>query len=120
MKLNSLKSAGLGKLNAVTPVCIKKAVTADATGGLVIDVPFSFEISHVVVQSDATVSNATAKLTDGTNDITNAVVCATLDGCIYNATIDVTYRNVSKGGVLKVVTANAADRATLYIYGVRT
>jgi hypothetical protein len=86
----------------------------------VIDVPFSFEIVDVVVHSDATVGSATAQITNGTQPITDAIVAATLDGVTKCATIDMTYKAISKGGVLKVVTNGASDRATVYIYGVRT
>ena len=119
-KLNSLKSAALGKLNTYTPVVIEKNVTADATGaGLSIDVPFAIDIYDVVVISTASVGSATMKLSDGTHDITDAIVCATNDAVVRAGTIDSTYSAVAKGGTLKVISNGSNDRARVYIYGVR-
>ena len=113
----------LAESTADTPVMITYAVTADATSGLAIydsAVPFDFEILDVVVQCTAANASGTLKLTDGTSDITDAIVCA-VDKTIGRAgTIDDAKSSLSAGDTLKVVSNGAADRGTVTIIGKRS
>ena len=118
-KLNRLDSRALGTLNTVTPVCLEYEITADASSGLAVTVPFAIKIIDVIVISTASVGSATVKLTDGTNDITDAIVAATDTNVVRAGTIDDAYNEIAAGGTLKVVTNGASDRADVYIMGVR-
>ena len=101
-----------------TPVFIEYDVEADATGGLSIfnaNAPYKFEIVDVIVEARATSGSGTVKLTDGTNDITDTIACATDTAIDRAATIDDTYKTVLKNGTLKVVANGAADRGRITI-----
>lgn len=105
-----------------SPIIVTYEVTADATLGLNIfnaNCPFPIQIRRVDVECRATSGGGTLKLTDGTNDITDAITCAVDTTCTNSGTIDGAYSTISAGGTLAVVTANAADRALVTIYAVR-
>lgn len=118
-KLNKLTSRALGTLNEVTPVCLEYEITADASSGLSVTVPFGIKIIDVTAIATATSASGTVKLTDGTNDITDAIAIATDTNIDRAATIDDAYNTVAANGTLKVVTNGANDRADVYIFGVR-
>lgn len=109
----------LGDLEASTPVIITKAVTADATGGLVITVPAAFEILEVVTQCRAANANGTLKLVNGATDITDAMICAVDKVCTRAGTIDDSVSSVTTSTVLKVVANGAGDRGIVTIIGKR-
>ena len=102
------------------PIRIVYPVTADASSGLAIfdgDCPSGFYITGVSVIATATNASGTLKLTDGTNDITDTIACATDKAVDYAATIDDAYYDVLKNGTLKVVANGAADRGIVVIDG---
>ncbi len=83
------------------------------------DVPAKFRILDVTVDTIVTAGSGTVKITDGTNDITNAIVAATTKAVTRAGTIDPAYNEIDAGGSLSVVVANAAD-ARVLIHCVRT
>lgn len=116
-KLNKLTSGALGSLHSVTEVCYKLEITADASSGLAYTFDFPIDITNVIARSTATVASATVTVSDGTNDITDAIDIDTVDTNIEALTVDTTYASVS--GVT-LTTVSAADRAIVFVYGLRT
>lgn len=91
-------------------------VDADATSGKEINLGVDFKLLDVVLYCTATSGSGTAKLTDGTNDITNAITCAVVDTRGVPATIDETYAEITAASeTLTVVTNGAADRCRLLL-----
>ena len=89
-------------------------ITASAASGIAYTLPYKMNIVDVIVRSTATVTNATARVSDGTNNITNAIIAATVDANTRATTIDTSYSTVQS---IKITTASAADRAIVYIVG---
>jgi hypothetical protein len=67
--------------------------------------PFKFEILDVLIQPRGASTNGTMKITNGTNDITNAMVCAVDKTLVRPSTIDDAYSTIAKNGTLEVVCA---------------
>jgi hypothetical protein len=97
------------------PFQIELNVAADASAGLEFDLGFDYAILDVVAFSTATVPSATATLSGGTNDITNALDIDTVSVRTAATTIDNVYRTISGTDVLTVTTASAADRCRLVL-----
>lgn len=116
-KRESLKSSALGTLNQNTAVTVKCAITADASSGLEFAVPFAMDIYEVVAICTTANASGTATVSDGTNDISDAVAMAVLDAVDRAATIDSTYSSVS--GSITVTTNGANDRGVVYVTGYR-
>jgi len=107
------------ELEDYAPALFYKPITADATGGLDVfgtaGAPFDCEIVDIIVQCRAANASGTAKLTDGTNDISDAVIMA-VDKVVTRAgTIDDVYSSISAGDTLQVVTNGADDRGLITI-----
>jgi len=88
------------------PILIIDIVTTGAATGLEIfkvNAPFKFEILDVIIQARGTSTSGTMKLTDGTNDITDAIVVATDKAVTRVGTIDDAYSTIKKGGTLEIV-----------------
>jgi hypothetical protein len=108
-----------GQLNA-RPVVISVAITADASAGQSITVPYDMTIYDMSLVCTAASGGGTVTLRSGTNAISDAVVCA-VDTTIGRAgTLDDTYTAVTTSTSLNVITNGAADRALVYIYGIRS
>ena len=108
--------------NVTVPVAIKFDVTADASAGLSIfnaNAPFKMKIVDVIVETTATVTSETVKLTNGTNDITNLVVSDTDLAVTRVGTIDRAYSTIAKGGSLKVVALTSAGRMSLTVIALK-
>ena len=91
-------------------------VTTGATTGLEIfnqNAPFKFEVVDVLIQPRGASTNGTIKLTDGTNDITDAMTCAADKTAARQATIDDAYSTINKGQTLEVVCAGDSVAATI-------
>lgn len=101
------------------PIIIKIAVTADGTGGISTTVPIAMEITGMDVVATAANAAATATLSDGTDNISDAVICAVLDTVISATTLDDTFRTLAKDDTLEITTNGAADRCVAYIHGFR-
>lgn len=115
-RLDSLKSRALGKLNEVQKVAVELDITADASSGLAFELPYKMLVTGVTAISTATVASATVTVSDGTNDITDAIDIDTLDARFDALTIDLTYAEVES---VTLTTVSAADRAKVFIEGVR-
>lgn len=112
--------------NVSLPVVIRYAVTADASSGLAIfdaACPFKLRICDVTVECTTAETNGTLKLTDGTNDITDAIACAADTAVDRAATIDDSKAELAAGATLKVVAAGdtaANTRGIVTILAVKT
>ena len=96
-------------------VVLTKAITADATGEVAVDIPFAVEVIDVIVQARATVGGGTMTLKKGATAITNAIVCA-VDTTITRAgTIDDAQSTLAAGDTVTIDAANAGDRALVSI-----
>jgi len=94
-------------------------VTADATAGLAITVPYPMEILDVIVQCQAANAGGTLQLKNGATAINDAQVCA-VDKVITRAgTIDDAVSSLTTATVLKVFSNGAADRGLITIIGRR-
>jgi hypothetical protein len=69
------------------------------------DAPFKFRVVDVVVEPRGASTNGTMKITNGTNDITNAMVCAVDKTMVRAGTVDNAYSTIAKGGSLSIVCA---------------
>ena len=98
-------------------------IEVDTEGATVVvfdgDVPAKFRVIDVTVDTIATVSSGTVKVTDGSSDITNAIVAAVTKVVTRAGTIDPAKNEIAAGGSLSVVVANSAD-ARVFIHCVRT
>lgn len=70
--------------------------------------PRAFRITDVVVEATATNGSGTVKVTNGANDITNAIACDTDKAVTRAGTIDDAYSTIAAGGSLSIVVANSA------------
>lgn len=90
------------------PILLTYAVTTGAATGLEIfkaNAPFKFQVLDVIIQARGASTSGTMKLTNGTNDITDTIVCA-VDKTLGRAgTIDVAYSEIDVDETLEVVCA---------------
>ena len=115
-----LRISKLGDNTIGAPITIKIAVTADASSTAVaVIVPIAMEVIGMDVISTVSEVAATATLSNGTNDISDAVICAVLDTVTVAGTVDVTYTTLSAGATLDITTNGAADRCVAYVKGFR-
>ena len=101
------------------PLMLNYNVTADASSGLAITVPYSMYITDVIVQCRATVENGTIKLTNGASDITDTIACATNKALDHAASIDNSKALIDSTTVLKAVSSGATVRGLVSIIGYR-
>lgn len=107
----------MGLRQAKQPQIVEFEVTADATGGLSISVPYAMRVFDVIVECRAANAGGTLTLRSGTNSITDAVICA-VDKVITRAgTIDDTYSSITTATELNVIANGAADRGMITILG---
>lgn len=99
----------------VTPLLIKEIITTGAASILIFDgaAPFKFRIVDVIIEPRGTSTNGTMKITNGTNDITNAMVVAVDKTMVKAGTIDDAYSTIAAGGSLEVVCAGDAVASTI-------
>lgn len=108
----------LAQLLNELPDIIQNEIIVDASAGKKIydaNAPCGFEIFDVIVQARATSGSGTVKLTDGTNDITDAIACDTDKAIARAGTIDNDYSTIALNGTLELVTNGAADRCLVTI-----
>lgn len=77
------------------------------------DAPFKFRVVDVVVEPRGASTNGTVKITNGTNDITNAMVCAVDKTMVRAGTIDNAYSTIEAGGSLEIVCAGDTVASTI-------
>lgn len=99
----------------VTPVIIKEIITTGAASILIFDAvcPFKLRIVDVIIEPRGASANGTMKITNGTNDITNAMVCAVDKTMVRAGTIDDAYSTIAAGGTIEVVCAGDAVASTI-------
>jgi len=124
LKLNQIDATAqdadlAGQLNA-RPVVLSAAITADATGGQSITVPYDMTIYDVVVVATAASGGGTVTVRSATNAISDAIACAVDTTVARAGTLDDTYTSVTTSSSLNVITNGAADRGLVYIYGIRS
>lgn len=97
------------------PVVIKKVITTGSADEAIFDedAPFKFRIIDVIVEPRGNSTNGTMKITDGTNDITDAMTCAVDTTIARASTIDDAYSTIAAGGSLSVVCAGDAVASTI-------
>ncbi len=64
--------------------------------------PFAFEVIDVILQARATEGGGTIVITNGSSNITNAIVCATNNARTVAGTIDNVYSKIAAGGSLSI------------------
>lgn len=116
-KFNSLNSAALGELNKAQLLTFALDVAASGTGGLAFPLPFEIEIVDIVARSTATNASATVTVSDGTNNISNAIAITPVDTNTAAGTIDTTYSTVDE---VTLTTNGSADRCRVFVSGIRT
>lgn len=81
--------------------------------------PIPFKIVSVVVQALATVGAGTCQVDDGTNNITDAIVCATDTNIVRVGTIDDDYSSIAAGGTLRVIQNGATNAGWVTLHCIR-
>lgn len=99
------------------PYCIRVAITADATGGQSVTIPYNMYLIDMVVQCNATVSGGTVQLRNSTTAITDAVVMATNHAVTRVGTIDDDHEDLLTSDSINVITHGSTDRGTVYLIG---
>lgn len=108
-KLAEVEKGALGS-GLYFPVAIVCDVTTGAADIKIFDAdaPFAFELADVIVQPRGASVNGTVKITDGTSDITDAMVCAVDQTMARAGTIDDSKASIAEGGTLQIVCAGDA------------
>lgn len=117
--LPDAQAAALGTLIKGSPVIVKKAVTADATGELSITIPYDMEVVDVIVQCTAGNASGTLTLKNGGNAVTNAIACVTDKVIARAGTIDDAYSTLYTTSTVTVDANGANDRGIMWIIGYR-
>lgn len=100
-------------------------IVKDLTGTTPISIysnnaPYKMVIADVWVVCTGSNTNGTAKLTDGTNDITDAMTMDTDKVVTHAGTIDDDYNTISANGSLSVTKNADADSGIIYILAYRS
>lgn len=90
-------------------------VAADASSGIVFPLGFDYKILDAIVYATATSGSGTVTLSDGTNDISDAMVIAVVDTRAVPLTLDETYNTIVGPEVLTLTTNGAADRCRVLL-----
>jgi len=77
------------------------------------DAPYKFEIIDVVIQPRGDSTSGTIKITNGTNDITDAMTCAVDTTIARPATIDDAYSTIERRGTLEIVCGGTTPADTI-------
>lgn len=105
----------LGNAVYQAPVLLFANITADATAGLSITVPFACEVVQVIAQCRAANASGTATLRKATTAITDAIVMAVDKTNIEASTIDDAQSTLAAGDNLNVITNGADDRGLVTV-----
>ena len=93
-------------------IAITYNVTTGAASIKIFDAnaPFKFEVVDVIVQARATETNGKIAIEDGTNPITDAMICAVDTTIVRAATIDDSKSTIDVDGTLEIVcTGNTVE-----------
>ena len=114
-----LQAAKLGTLIEGAPVVVKVVIDADYTGEKSVTIPYDMEVIDVVVQCTGANVNGTLTLKNGTNAISDAIVCAVDTTITRAATIDDAYSTLYTTSTVTVDANGADDRGIMWIIGYR-
>lgn len=117
--LPDAQGAALGTLLKGSPVIVKKAVTADATGELSITIPYDMEVVDVIVQCTAANASGSLTLKKGGTAVTDAIACVTDKVIARAGTIDDAYSTLYTTSTVTVDANGANDRGIMWIIGYR-
>ena len=121
-RLNKMDAASqkdeLGTLLKGSPIVVKKAVTADATGELAITIPYDMEVIDVIVQCTAANGSGSLQLKNGTA-VTDAIACTTDKAIARAGSIDDAYSTLLTTDTVTVDANGASDRGIMWIIGYR-
>lgn len=102
-------------------VVVKKAITADATGGLAVTIPEAFELVDVIVQARATSGGGTVQvLRDASAAITDAITMAVDNAVTRAGTIDDSKAAIATTDAITVKTNGGSDRGLVTLVGIRS
>ena len=100
---------------AITAGALYADITADATAGKAIIVPYACEVIDVIAQARATNASGTATVRKATSAISDAVAMATNNAIDRATTINDANSQLVAGDNLNVITNGAADRGLVTI-----
>lgn len=120
----ALQSAKAGdkikELFTGAPIFIDVEITADATSGQSVTIPYNFKLRDVIVQCTAANASGSATVRSGANAISDAIAMA-VDTTITRAgTLDDTYTTITTFDSINVITNGAGDRGIVTLVGVRS
>ncbi len=116
LEKGDLAEVGISGVGINFPIFLTYEITTGAATGLEIfkaNAPFKFEILEVIIQARGASVNGTMKLTDGTNDITDTIVCAVDDTIGRAGTIDDSKATIDVDETLEVVCAGDVIASTI-------
>ena len=108
-----------GTLIKGSPIIVKKAITADATGGVSVTIPYDMEVVDIVVQCTAANSGGTLTLKNGSTAISNAIICAVDTTITRASTIDDSVSTLLTTSTVTIDANGASDRGIMWIIGYR-
>jgi hypothetical protein len=92
------------------------AITADGTAEKAVVIPFACRVNEIAVECTAASAGGTLKLKKGSNDISDAIICA-VDKIVTRAgTIDDAYSTLAAGDAVSVDAGQAGDRGVMTIF----
>ena len=100
-------------------VVISGEITADATSGLSIPIPFDVRIIDVIVNCTAANANGTVTLKNGSTAISDAIACVTNHVTARSGTLDDAQVSVGESDSILAVAHGAADRGVVSILALR-
>lgn len=114
------KSCAVAGVNGAIPVMFTATLTAGSTVAIhTADAPFKYRVIDAWSIAKSA-DGGTWKITDGTNDITNAVTVSGTDKTVnYAGTIDDTYHEIATSGSLSVVGDGTLADVEVYIRAIR-
>lgn len=113
------QAARLGTLIKGSPIVVKKAITADATGEVSVTIPYDMEVVDIVVQCTAANASGTLTLKRGGTAVSDAIICA-VDKVITRAgTIDDSVSTLLTTSTVTIDANGASDRGIMWIIGYR-
>jgi hypothetical protein len=118
------QDVGLGakilELTTAAPIIVKFAITADATSGLTIPIPYDFELLEASVQCTTANAAGTATIRKTTTAITDAMIMAVDKVVVRAGTIDDAQSTILTTDSINVITNGADDRGIVTMIGKRS
>jgi len=94
---------------------IELEIAEDATGGITFPLGYDYKILDAALFCTAASGSGTLTISDGTDDISDAMICAVLDTRTAVETIDETFSTITGVKVLTLTTNGAADRCRVLL-----